>query len=307
MKIYLILAHKNPRQLNRLIHALNDGQSCFFIHLDKAVDRTPFHHIGADNTNVFFVQRERTSWGSYRIVSAILHGLNAIVEAQLNFTHVILLSGQDYPIKSNAFISRFTEQHADKSFIQYFQLPNYEKWEPNGGLYRVNKYFIGLKKYELFCSRALNLLATYIPLLQRRSYKGMLPYAGSMWWMMNRAAVQYVLGFLQKNPGYTAFHRYTFAPDEVFFQTLLLNAATPEPGFQIVNDDLRFIKWKDITASHPENISHQDLPSLEASPALFARKFEAEQDTALLDIIDHSLLSIDHQQAHDPLTITSAI
>ena len=41
-KNYLILAHKNPQQLTRMIKTLDDGNSKFFIHLDAKTPIEPF-------------------------------------------------------------------------------------------------------------------------------------------------------------------------------------------------------------------------------------------------------------------------
>ena len=41
-KNYLILAHRNPEQLCRMIKALDDGNSKFFIHLDAKTPIEPF-------------------------------------------------------------------------------------------------------------------------------------------------------------------------------------------------------------------------------------------------------------------------
>ncbi|MGF1986665.1 MAG: hypothetical protein RMY62_002115 [Nostoc sp. ZfuVER08] len=58
MKIaYIILAHKYPEQLKRLIHRLNTENVSFFIHIDKKVEAKIYHQVVTllkDFTNVFF-------------------------------------------------------------------------------------------------------------------------------------------------------------------------------------------------------------------------------------------------------------
>jgi hypothetical protein len=291
MKAYVILAHKNPLQLNRLIHSLCDGRSTFFIHIDKAADIVQFDNLKIWGNKINFVPREKTSWASYRLVEAVLHGLNAVRSSGLPFQHVILLSGQDYPIKSNEFINRFTEANAGKTFIEYYCLPDNAKWQPNGGLYRINKYFMGMKFHQRMCSKSLNFLSRYLRFLKRRPCNDMNHYAGSMWWMMNLAGVNYVLDFIKQHPRYVAFHKYTFAPDEVFFHSILLNARDKNIIGSIVNTDMRYIRWKDKFSSHPEVIGKEHLQELMESPALFARKFDTQADEEILNLIDRNRLT----------------
>lgn len=291
IKAYLILAHKYPKQLNRLVEALDDELSCFFIHIDKSSDMEQFGDLKKFGNRIEFLYREKAEWASYGLVQAILHGLQAARDSEYEFGHVILLSGQDYPIRSNEYISRFSEENSDKIFLEYHRLPDHEKWQPHGGLYRVNKYFMGFKTWQRLCSKTLNFLSGMLSFLQRRMYGGMEPYAGSMWWMFNMPAVNYILDFIRDHPGYVAFHRYTFAVDEVFFHTILLNAKEVSLSDNIVNSNKRFIKWKDYKASHPELISEEYLPELKRSDALFARKFEADKGCDVLDIIDRYRLS----------------
>lgn len=143
-----------------------------------------------------------------------------------------------------------------------------------------------MKSHQRFCSKAINFLSRYLPFLQRKPYKDMQSYAGSMWWMMHMPAVNYILDFIKENPGYVAFHQYTFAADEVFFQSILLNAKDKHLSESIINADMRFIKWKDINSSHPENIDKTSMPEIMNTNALFARKFDAQRDAEVLDMID---------------------
>jgi hypothetical protein len=99
-------------------------------------------------------------------------------------------------------------------------------------------------------------------------------------------AVRYVVRFIEENPGYVAFHRYTFAADEVFFHMILLNEPARSQLGPVVNNDKRFIKWKDISASHPEILGNNDAREALKSDALFARKFDMQYDDYALDAID---------------------
>jgi len=296
-KAFLILAHKNPSQLGRLVRTLDDGASFFFIHVDKSSDLPDFEAELQYCDKVRFVKREKAEWARFGLVQATINGLRAIAFSGHHFQQVFLLSGQDYPIKRNEYLTQFAEENKDRIFLEYHHLPAPEKWQPHGGLYRVNKYFFGFGPWNKFRSRSLNMLAGQFPFLQRKMYQDMKPYAGSMWWILNKAAVDYILDFIENNPGYIEFHQHTFAPDEVFFQTILLNAKDLKIAGHIVNTNKRFIKWKDQHASHPEIIDTEHLTEILDSDDLFARKFDYDSGSPVLDQIDHHLQAKHYHEA----------
>jgi hypothetical protein len=286
IKAYLILAHKYPAQLRRLVKSLDDDKSLFYIHIDQSADISKFDNLQPWAGKISFVQREKAEWAGFGLVQAVLNGLRTIAESRHNFSHVILLSGQDYPIKSNEEIRSFLDHHRGTSFMEYFPLPAYEKWPNTGGMYRVNKYYMGMRSGQKFCSKALNFLSRPFPFLQRRIYGDMKPFAGSMWWILSMDAVSYIIRFTGENPGYAAFHKHTFAADEVFFQMILLNEPAKSQVGPVVNSDKRFIKWKDVHASHPDILGSEAVKEALKSDALFARKFDVQFDDYPLDAID---------------------
>lgn len=284
-KAYLILAHKFPAQLFRLYTALNDECSTFFIHIDKKADVEKFRELITD-PEVLWVDRVNANWASFGLVEAVLNLLHAVKGSGKKFDRIILLSGQDYPIKSNPTINEYLRQSAESNFIEYHPLPSPAKWKPDGGLYRVNKYFLGLSFQQRCKAKALNFLALLFPCLRRRIPHGMKAYAGSMWWIIDQYSMSYILDYVANNPGYIAFHKKTFAPDELFFHMILLNASDKKVRDRIVNDDKRFIKWKDLNASHPKQLDVKDLEEIKRSDALFARKFDITEDDEILNLIE---------------------
>lgn len=56
-KNYLILAHKNFQQLNRLINRLDDGFSHFIIHLDASADLLLLKNTLGEKQNLYFLEK----------------------------------------------------------------------------------------------------------------------------------------------------------------------------------------------------------------------------------------------------------
>jgi hypothetical protein len=95
MKIaHLILAHKNPAQLHRLLTALDHPASDFYIHIDKKTDDAPFRSL-LFQKNVFFIdKRAKIFWGDWGTIQATLNGFEVIIPKGYDYINVI--SGQDF-------------------------------------------------------------------------------------------------------------------------------------------------------------------------------------------------------------------
>lgn len=291
-KAYIILAHKNPHQLARLIEKLDDGSSYFFLHLDNRVPFSEFTAVAKFNKKLTLVERAGSKWGTFGLVEATLNAMKAVKISNLHFDQVILLSGQDYPIKSNAEINDFFQNSPNKVFIDYVAIPDYKRWKPRGGLYRVDKYFFGLGFYCRYKAKAFNFLARYFKSLNRNSKAWKPFYGGSQWWAMDMYALDYILAFVRKHPGYSSFHKHTFAPDEVFFHTILLASTDTRLSSSIINNNLRLLIWDNTNEAHPQIIRKEDLDRIRSSKALLARKFDEEIDTVICDLIDEHCLNV---------------
>ena len=298
-KAYIILAHKNLDQLTRLVKRLDDNLSSFFIHIDKKVSREEMFRFLECSANLHMVEQINTEWGEFSLVEATLNGLKAVKETGVDFGMISLLSGQDYPLKSNKFFIDFCNTTSKLVLMEHYPLPNYTKWINGGGMYRINKYFLGLKAYQRYLAKALNFFALLFPFLRRKMPGNLVPYAGSQWWTIDMYALDYILDYVHKNPAYTSYYKYTFAPDEVFFQTILLNAKDQKLLDSIQNNNKRHMLWLNPDMSHPEILTLKDIDGILASDAFFARKFDMHHDAGVLDCIDNECLlhTVDYSNA----------
>jgi Core-2/I-Branching enzyme len=284
MKIcYLILAHKNPSQLHRLISRLNGEGVSFFVHINKR-EAAMYHDSVATLTefsNVHFVKPQAIWWGTFSIVKAILVGMQQIVQSNVAYDRLVLLSGQDYPIKSNRYIQEFFTQAADKNYLGYFSLSSKNIWTDCEGIYNVKRRTGDF--HLLYRSRIVRL-----PLNRKLPYS-MATYGGSLWFNLTRECVEYIVGFVKNDRKYVNFMKHTFLPDEMFFQTLLLNSPLRST---IVNNDLRYIDWEKANPTPPATLMVEDFESLRQSSALYARKFDLDRDTEIFDLIDRTMLKV---------------
>lgn len=288
-KAYIILAHKLPDQLYRLVERLDDNLSVFFIHVDVKADLLKFNRLSDFGDKVQLIKREDIEWAGINIIKAEINGLQAIKDSNRNFDRIILLSGQDYPIKSNDLINDFFKTSPYSIFFEHWPMPNHKIWE-GGGMYRFNKYFLGMGKYQKLGAKALNFLAIIFPFLRRKLPYNLLPYAGWMWWTLDMYSLNYILEFIKNHPKYMRYHRHTFAVDEVFIHTILLNSKDERLLGSISNNYLRYLFWPDFAGSHPKLLKKEHLQDIKASDALYARKFDINKEAEILNLIDASCL-----------------
>lgn len=289
MKIaYIILAHKHPRQLIRLINRLDCDGTTFVVHIDKKADKNiqqELKNFSAHKSNIYLLDSQKVYWGSFSMVSATIAALNEIFKRNLQFDYVKLLSGQDYPIKSNNQIKNFLLANQNKSLIEYFPIPS-KYWEDlgeeNGGMDRIRYWYSAIQKSKY--NRLFRL-----PIIQRKFPKNFQPFGGSQWWLLSRECADYVNNFIISNPAFTLFFKNVYIPDEIFFQSIIINSPFVE---KIVNSDVTYKEEWQYNAPSPENISKKDFPKLVKSPCLFARKFDLNKDVDILDLIDNKLLQI---------------
>lgn len=278
MKIaYIILAHKLPEQLVRLVHRLNSPENSFFIHVNLKTPDDIFKSMSqplASLKNVHFIKRYPSFWGTYGQVEAPLEGIRQALKQYPDFDYIIMLTGQDYPIKSNQYINTFLQQNQGHSYMEYFSLPS-EIWQrENGGMDRFNYWHLYIK------GRPRKILPRF-PSVTRRALGNLHLFGGRTYWCLTNRCARYVDDFVRQNPLFVRFSRHAGLPDEFFFQTILLNSPLKD---QIINDNLKYVVW--LGLPNPAVLRTMNYENLISSDKLFARKFDSSVDARILDQID---------------------
>ncbi len=279
---YLILAHAHPAQVIRCIEALRAQGTTFSLHVDaRASDEVmgPLRVYAGRREDVLFAARQPCYWGTYALVQATLLCVQALLESGRDFDYAVLLSGQDYPIKSPAAIARFFEERRGTEFIETFPLDAPNRWTPQGGRFqamaRVSRYTVN------FRSRVLQLR------VPRRFPLGWRPHGGSQWWALSRQALLWVEATLREKPVVARYFRHTFISDEAMFQTMMANSPFAS---RVSGQALHYIDWERPNPKYPRTLDEEDFARLAAAPMLFARKMHPERSAALLEGVDRELL-----------------
>ena len=289
----IVLAHRAPEQLAVLLSALRHPQVRVYVHVDRRTSLQPFAEAleAAEPRDVVQLPRHYGRWGGIGIVDAALSGLAQGIADGCDY--FVLLSGQDFPLRPMGEIVEFVREAGSRSYIEHFALPA-PHWRFDGRD-RTDFYtydLLGrretciprgedvsfLNRKGLLLNELLRMRTAFKP--TRRFPPYVRPFGGSQWWNLSHAAADYVLRFVHEHPGYRRYHEHTILPDEVFFQSILLG--TEFIGRQeVVNDAQRFAIWPD-GASHPRTLTTDDLTAMLESEKLFARKFDASVDSAVL-------------------------
>ncbi len=272
---HLILAHTNPRQLNRLIGRLSCDDADFYVHIDLKANIRPFLPIRKAKHVYFVMDRVKVTWAGYSQVESTLNGIKEILASGEKYDYINLLSGQDYPIKSTEEIHSFFRDHPGRAFMNSQSIE--KEWLE--AVPRITKYHLEDVQFP-GKHLALRVLNTFAP--KRKVPLSLAPMGRATWFTITPQQAEYIVDFVKQHPEIPRFFKLSWAPDEMMFQTILNGSPFKK---DIVNDNLRYVDWSNGGAS-PKILTIADAEALSGSTKLFARKFNPEIDTEILDYLD---------------------
>lgn len=183
----IILAHKYPQQLKRLITAISHPSIHFWVHIDRKSNLSDFNEI-FELQNVFRIQpTTRVDWGCYNTVECMLNCLKAASNASERYEYYQFLSGMDYPIQPIQSYLDYLSQNKGNQFIGNRPLE-----ESLQNINRFNDYHFN--KLNHTARRLIEKLANTI-LRPRKFPQPFEIRKGPQWMALNHAAVTYLLQF----------------------------------------------------------------------------------------------------------------
>jgi hypothetical protein len=283
---YLVISHRNPAQVRRLVGALGEGGGEVFVRHDERRSR-----LDADLPARRIEDDIEVEWGQSSHLEMLLNAL-ARVREESDPDWLVVVSGQDYPLRPLAEIEARLERASDDAYLG-------NPWrldDSQGEFFR--RYAYWHTRVPAFTPRPPRRLEGLVyrrdlptsqrPMLGIRRRPG-IPFAcwvSSDWPILNRRALEAVL---RPRPRLMRHYRRCFAASESYFATILEN----EPGLELSGDDRRFVRFA-AGAPSPDLLTSADLGALLASGAHFARKFDSEVDAEVLDSLD------EHRRAAEP-------
>ncbi|MDC0230569.1 beta-1,6-N-acetylglucosaminyltransferase [Aureispira] len=277
-KAFLIMAYKDPSQIERLVKKLYHPNFDFYIHVDKTFDFAPFQYLETLPNVYFTSERYQMIWASYRLIEAMTKFMAKILQSPRNYDFISAFTGQDYPIKPTEYIYDYYCQNLGSSFLTLEDLdsPWYDRCN--------NRYTEYHMTYYNFRGRYIiqYLLQKTLPTRKFPTYKKIYGGPRSSWWTLSSDCAKYVLDILNTNKKLTKFAKHTWAPDEFLIPTIIMNSHFKE---KVILDSGRYIDWSQ-GGWNPKILTIEDYNQLCASDKLYARKFDILKDTEILDKLD---------------------
>ena len=312
----LIMAHKNKEQVIRLIHALACDEFDFFVHPDikwdlSAQDLKDIESC-ADNVHIASkrIHGELDHWSLPQItLNLIDDALEYERNTGVKYRYFLLLSGQDYPIKSKKYILNFLEEQYPKPLIH---IDDYDEEEWVRSKFMLVKWSNKIDEIHNHMKVGIIRKIRVAPLVLCENFEkivygspyyrlkkyNMKLYGGSAWWILPHGVMDYISNVRNNIPGFIREFTRTWTPEETFFQTMTMNS--PLINY-IVDDDpiydddkydqncmtyANFFTPQKGFSGHPYYITCEDFDRIMKKKALFARKFDINISERALDMID---------------------
>ena len=318
MKIlYIILAHKEPSQVIKLVETLSANEHYVILHYNKLSSNEEFAVLRdkfQSNLHVFFSDRIKTAWGHFSLIEVVVNSLKKAKSLDIKYDHAVILSGQDYPIKSNTEIKRFLESHPQKIFYRHFEItpdmgenkpyvhPVNDRVTTRPQHHRIDSFYwrFNSRKYLLLpgepnpgATSLRSLFSNKIKFLLRKIVKrefpdGFRPYFGATFGIITFEFAEYLINFYDQHPHFNKYMQFAFCADEMYLVTVAMNH--PYFASKMVNNNMIFSKWSEKGGLNPVLLTSQHLEELMHSSKLFARKFDTKVDASILEMIDEKLL-----------------
>lgn len=275
----LIHVHRDPKQVERLVNRLLHPDIDIYINVDAKANRVDFER--AVSSKVVFIENSiDVTWGRFSQIQQILNSFQEIRDSKLEYSHVIFISGQDYPTKPISWIVDFLKQNQGRSFIDYHLVSTKKNDLWRRIIHRRFEFWYFLPKSDIRSSDLVRKFCKFIGF--KRKYPTPDVYYGACWFTLTIDAVDYVLEYTRNNPFVIKFFQHTACADELFFQSILLNSPLKD---RMINCHYRYIDW-DKGGNRPKDLTIDDYAKIKESDVWFARKINPEVDNSLADLLD---------------------
>jgi hypothetical protein len=271
---YLITAFANELHLRRLFSALRTTHADiqFLVHWDKKMSLPDPATFPRD---VRFIESIPVWWAGWSHQQAILNLAQRSVESGADWH--ILLSGSDYPLRSNEdIIQELTRGRQvitlrkgffpdkPKERVEHFYFDNFD---------RRNKNFRSIRYLAL--ERLLKTVHT-----RKMPFDDI--YHGTTWWALSNDCLSYVVEYLREHPEMSNFYKNSFCAEESMFHTILGNS----PFCSRTRNAWIYQDWSVSPGPGPLTMEFlQSMSAQDREQFFFARKF-SDSSGRLREYID---------------------
>lgn len=289
---FLILAHTDPAHLARLSHALSDA-SDIYVHLDAKSNISAFLNQKLPENVKFIDERIDVSWAAFSQVEASLCMMREALDSGKEYSHLMMLSGLDYPIKPVGNLCQYLNSQPDHEFIKF-----YDASATDYRIYFEHYWFMERIRFIKPAVLEKKLRHGFGRLIRQFIKKprpqNITPCWGSAYWAITPKCAKYILDFCETNPEYVKWAKSCFAIDELFFHTIVANSSFIEHSDGFVAYNGRFThKTANLHIIHPslrKVFTDADFDELMRSDKFFVRKIVTGASDALVDRLNAEIL-----------------
>lgn len=289
---FLILAHTDPVQVARLCRAL-DYRARIYVHLDAKVDIRPFLAQPLPESVVFIQDRVRVSWAAYSQVDAALRMMRATLDSGHDFSHLVLLSGLDYPIKPLSSLHAFLNLNAGRELIGFVDAsvsPAYRVFYEHYWFLEAGSWLRPASLDRLIRHGFGRALRQFV---RKPQPTGMTCCWGSAYWALTPACAQHILEYGESNPAYVKWAKSSFAVDEHYFHTVVAHSRFLESseGFKAY-EGAGPQTWRlgCLHINRRKLHTEADFDELRDSDKYFVRKIVSGQSDRLVERLNAEIL-----------------
>lgn len=306
----LIMMHKNPEQVARLVKYFPADRCVCFIHvdikanIDKKALRLALDQVGENGRQAVILEKSISGLlANWSLVEVSIALLKAAIEYEKHtdnrFEWFRLLSGQDYPLKPfdeyETYISENPNEYMGLQFMEEDQhiRDKFARWRnpiprqrvvdhPNTPI--LNKIYVVVSHvFEVLKTRCSGTPAEYL------EKNGVMPAGGPSWWTISHKLVDVILQNYNENGMITRVIRQTATPEESYIQTVYANSAL-YTGKKTWNLTIaNFGRREQRVTGHTYPFRKEDFNELMTCGDYFARKFDEYVDREILDLIDQEI------------------
>jgi hypothetical protein len=254
-----VLTHRDPLGVQRLIARILEGRrTVVVVHHDP---RGPTLRLPTDERVLRVPDAAPANWGGMGVAEAQMRLIRFAVDRIPDFSWVMIVSGQDYPVRHLRSIENELRETSADAFVRHLQVGG----DPADDVHPWQ----ALTRRRYLRRRVLPRTHRSIPWPRRHPFGDDTSlWVGDLWVNLSARAARHVLYQYGNRPDLVRYFATTSIPDEALLPTLLMNDS---PGLTVIPNHRRHIEWSNGGA-HPDLLTIDHLNALATSSAFFARR-----------------------------------
>ena len=281
---FLILAHKDIKQLNLFINQLLDYENSYiYVHVDKN-SNLDVNKIVKNRRVKIIEERIPVRWGDYSQIQTEALLYRTAYDDSIKYDYYSLHSGLDIAIRPIKDFAIFLQKNNKDAYIDSTPMP-VKDFGGSGALERIGQ------EYPLFMRDKLKYksIKRYIRAIYQRYYiikphKKLTDYHfGSAWNTLSSKCLGKIFEYLKNNPDFNKRFYKSLCGDEIYWNTLV----NRQKKIKISKTNLRYVIFKEggEEAGAPLTLTKDNYEAMKKTNNFFARKIETEKSSELIELL----------------------